>query len=154
MKSVLSLLFLALLAAGCVAPQSTQSAGKLVTPAPAVARNPSWTPTPEEIASVEKDVAFLLANPDQRVFGLGQTLPPHPFSAYIVRFTAAGPLDNKFIMGLAALPTTVSRDEFLSSTTADTRAVEISGAPENFQFIYNLKEKRLVEIRFNKQPAL
>jgi hypothetical protein len=153
MKSVLSLLFLAVLAAGCVAPQSTQSAGKLVTPAPAVARNPSWTPTAEEIATVEKDAAFLLANPDQRIFGLGQNLPPHPFSAYLVRFTAAGPLDNRFIMGLAALPTTVSREEFLSAATTDAHAVEISGAPENFQFIYNLKEKRLVEIRFNKQPA-
>jgi hypothetical protein len=95
----------------------------------------------------------VLANPDQRVFGLGQTLPPHPFSAYIVRFSAAGPLDNKFIMGLAALPSTVTRDEFLSSATSDARAVEISNSPENFQFIYNLKQSRLIEIRFNKQPA-
>jgi hypothetical protein len=153
MKPTRSFLALALLAAGCVAPLSTQSAGKLVTPAPAVASNPTWTPSAEEISSVEKAVAFLLANPDQRVFGLGQTLPPHPLSAYIVRFTAAGPLDNKFIMGLAALPSTVSRDEFLSAATTDARAVEISTAPENFQFIYNLKQPRLVEIRFNKQPA-
>ncbi|ATC62817.1 hypothetical protein CMV30_01915 [Nibricoccus aquaticus] len=152
MKLVLPLLALALLA-GCITPQVTQSAGKLVTPATAVGRNPSWTPTAEEIAAIEKDIAVLLANPDQRVFGLGQTLPPHPFSEYIARFTAAGPLDNKFIMGLAAIPSTVPRDEFLAASTSDAHAVEISKAPQNFQFIYNLKQKHLVEIRFNKQPA-
>ncbi|MGC4073126.1 MAG: hypothetical protein QM760_11505 [Nibricoccus sp.] len=152
MKPALPLLALVLLA-GCVGPESTKSAAHLVTPAPTVGRNPGWTPTPLEIAGVEQQVAELLANPDQRVFGLGQNLPPHPFSSYLVRLTAAGPLDNKYIMGLAAMPNTVSRDEFLSPATSDAQAVKISGAPENFQFIYNLKQKRLVEIRFNKQPA-
>lgn len=152
MKIALPLLALALLA-GCVAPEHTQSAGQLVTPAPVVGRNPSWTPTADEIATIEKEVAFLLANPDQRVFGLGQNLPPHPLAAYLVRFTAAGPLDNKFIMGLAALPNTVSRDEFLSASTTDAHAVEISKTPGNFQFIYNLKQNKLVEIRFNKPSA-
>jgi hypothetical protein len=153
MKLILPLLALAVFAAGCVSPQSTESAGELVTPAPTVGRNPGWTPTPEEIATIEKEVAFLLANPDQRIFGLGQNLPPHPLSAYLVRFTAAGPLDNRFIMGLAALPHTVSRDEFLSAATSDAKAVELSNSPENFQFVYNLKQNKLVEIRFNKQPA-
>lgn len=153
MKVLLPLLALLALA-GCVAPQATQSAGKLVTPAPTVGRNPGWTPSADEIATIEKEVAFLLANPDQRVFGLGQNLPPHPFAAYIVRFTAAGPLDNKFIMGLAAIPSSVPRDEFLAATTTDTHAVELSKAsPANFQFIYNLKQSRLVEVRFNKQPG-
>ncbi len=153
MKFLLPLLALVALS-GCVAPQVTQSAGKLVTPAPTVGRNPGWTPSTDEIATIEKEVAFLLANPDQRVFGLGQTLPPHPFSAYIVRITAAGPLDNKFVMGLAAIPTTVNRDEFLSASTTDAQAVELSkAAPANFQFIYNLKQNRLVEVRFNKQPG-
>lgn len=152
MKLVLPLLALAL-TAGCVAPQVTQSADKLITPAPTVGRNAGWTPTADEIATIEKEVAFLLANPDQRVFGLGQTLPPHPFAAYIVRFSAAGPLDNRFVMGLAAIPSTVPRDEFLAASTSDTRAVEISTAPANFQFIYNLKDSRLVEVRFNKQPG-
>ena len=152
MKFVLPFLVLAL-AAGCVAPQSTESAGELVTAAPTVGRNPGWTPTPEEIATIKREVAFLLANPDQRIFGLGQSLPPHPFSAYLVRLTAAGPLDNRFVMGLAALPNTVSRDEFLSASTSDTKAVELSNSPQNFQFVYNLKQNKLVEIRFNKQPV-
>lgn len=152
MKIALPLLALALLA-GCAAPKSTQSVEKLVTPAPTVGRNPGWTPAAHEIADIEQQVANLLANPDQRVFGLGQTLPPHPFSAYIVRLTAAGPLDNKFVMGLAAIPSTVSRDEFLSPATSDTHAIEISKDPQNFQFVYNLKQKKLMEIRFNKQPT-
>ena len=153
MKSVLALLALALLAAGCTTPAPTGAAAHLVLPAPAVGKNPAWSPTSEEIARIEKDVNNLLANPDQRVFGLGQNLPPHPFSEYIVRFTAAGPLDNRFVMGLAALPSSVPREEFLSATTPDTRAVELSTSPANFQFIYNLKQNRLVEIRFNKQPG-
>jgi hypothetical protein len=152
MKLFPLLLALALLA-GCATPQSTQSASRLVIPAADVGQNPGWSPTAEEIASLEEKIATLLASPDQRVFGLGQNLPPHPFSEYIVRYTAAGPLDNKFIMGLAAIASTVPSEKFLSPATPDTEAVELSTAPANFQFIYNLKQRRIVEIRFNKQPA-
>jgi hypothetical protein len=152
MKFVLPLLALALLA-GCTTPQAATSAGRLVIPATAVGKNPAWTPTGEEITALEEKLATLLTTPDQRVFGLGQTLPPHPLSAYLVRYNAAGPLDNKFIMGVAALPSTVPADKFLSPDTPDAEAVELSTAPANFQFIYNLKQQRVVEIRFNKQPA-
>jgi hypothetical protein len=143
------LLVLAVLA-GCVAPAVSTSAGRVVVPAPTVGRSPSWTPTAEELAIAEKNLAFLLANPDERVFGLGQNLPPHPFSAYWVRYTAAGPLDNKYLIGVAALPGTVAQDEFLAPATSDLRAVELGAAPGNFQFIYNLKLQRVTEIRFNK----
>jgi hypothetical protein len=150
---LLSLFLAAALFAGCTTPQSTQSASRLVIPAETVGKNPSWSPTAEEIAALESLIANLLQNPDQRVFGLGQNLPPHPLSAYLVRYSAAGPLDNKFIMGVAALPSSVPAEKFLSSSTPDTEAVELAKAPGNFQFIYNLKQQRLVEIRFNKQPA-
>jgi hypothetical protein len=154
MKFAFPLIALALaLLAGCTTPQSASSASRLVIPASAVGKNPSWSPSTEEITALEEKLATLLTTPDQRVFGLGQNLPPHPLSAYLVRYTAAGPLDNKFIMGAAALPTTVPADRFLSPDTADTEAVELSTAPSNFQFIYNLKQQRVVEIRFNKQPA-
>lgn len=153
MKAAALLLSLALLA-GCATPTSVQHAGLVVIPAPTVGRNPGWTPTAEEVAKIERAIAHRLANPDQRVFGLGQNLPPYPYSEYLVRCTAAGPLDNRFVMGIAALPSSVSREEFLSPATPDTRAVELAGSsPANFQFIYNLKQDRLVEIRFNKQPG-
>ena len=148
-----SLLFAVVILAGCATPPASQSASRLVIPAEAVGKNPSWSPTAEEIASLEASIANLLENPDQRVFGLGQNLPPHPLSAYLVRYSAAGPLDNKFIMGVAALPASVPAEKFLSSATADDEAVALSAVPGNFQFIYNLKQQRIVEIRFNKQPA-
>jgi|GEM_PF-2866853 len=154
MKRLLPVLTLAaFLIAGCATPQSTKSIDRLVTPAPTVANSTGWTPTAGEIATVEASVANLLANPDQRVFGLGQNLPPHPFSKYLVRLSAAGPLDNKFIMGLAAMPGTVPTDEFLAPTTTDAQAVALAKSPENFQFIYNLKQNRLVEIRFTPSAA-
>ena len=153
MKAAPLLLALALLA-GCATPPSTQHAGIVVIPAPTVGRNAGWTPSQDEVSALKQSLAHLLANPDQRVFGLGQNLPPYPFSEYLIRCTAAGPLDNRYVMGVAALPSTVSREEFLSPGTPDARAVEIAAAsPANFQFIYNLKQKRLVEIRFNKQPG-
>jgi hypothetical protein len=152
MKFVLPILALALLV-GCATPPPASSAGRLVTPAPAVGQTPAWSPTADEITALEGKIAALLISPDQRVFGLGQNLPPHPLSDYIVRYSAAGPLDNKFIMGVAALPSTVFSEKFLSADTPDTEAVELSTAPANFQFIYNLKQQRIVEIRFNKQPA-
>jgi hypothetical protein len=153
MKFISLLLAVGLFAGCATTPQTAQSANRLVIPADAVGKNPSWSPTAEEITALEATIANLLENPDQRVFGLGQTLPPHPLSAYLVRYSAAGPLDNKFIMGAAALPSSVPAEKFLSLATTDEEAVSLSAAPGNFQFIYNLKQQRIVEIRFNKQPA-
>lgn len=156
MKSaVLSLFALLLLLAGCASPSSisSESAGRFVTAAPNVGKVPSWEPTAVEISTLEQKLAALLRSPDERIFGLGQTLPPHPLSTYFVRYTAAGPLDNKYIIGQAALSTATDSATFLSPATNDTDAVAaVSKTPGNFSFIYDMKKARIMELRYT--PAL
>jgi len=156
MKSAVLSLLAVLLLAGCASTSSTstQSAGRFVTAAPKVGKVPSWEPTAEEIVTLEQKLAALLNNPDERIFGLGQTLPPHPLSAYYVRYTAAGPLDNKYVIGQAALTTGADAASFLSPTTSDNDAVAAANkTPGNFSFIYNIEKQRIMELRYTPTLA-
>ena len=147
MKLAPAFLALALLA-GCATPATQRSAVHLVIPAPHITQSLGWTATDEEIAKLEGKISALFNDPDKRVANLKDGFPPYAFNEYAVRYICTGPVESKFILVLAALKTSPTATALLDPTTSTDAPAPVG--PDTFTVAYNLKEERVVELRFGR----
>jgi hypothetical protein len=149
MKPSLIALFAIALLAGCASAPSNRSAAYVVLPPSAQSsREITWQPAETDIADLERKLSALFSNPDARIAGLPDGIPPFPISEYVVRYSGTGPEDSRYILGLAVHRNTVEREKFLSPT-ASKPTVQTNDGGQHFSVMYDAEKDYIVAVGFN-----
>jgi len=146
--ALLGMLALALFHTGCASTFTAKSARYAITPVGARGADAYWTPTTDDIRRLEEKLGRMFYAADARITGLPDNIPPYPLSEYYIRYTGAGPADNRYILGEAMHKTLPNAAAFLA-TPAMT--MPDKGDARYFTIMYDMQTARIVAVRFLTQ---
>lgn len=136
------------LLAGCATSLDQRSANHIVIPASQGSGQTAWTPSEADLSKLEYNLGILFNNPDTRITGLPDLLPPYPLSDYVIRYTVAGPKDSIFLVGEAVHK---SRPEARTQLDATQPGFDPKAVKGTFFFtvLYDVKLEMIREVHFN-----
>jgi len=107
-----------------------------------------WTPAEDDIRRLEEKLGRMFHSVDTRITGLPDAVAPYPLSEYDIRYTGAGPADNRYILGEAMHKTLPDAAKFLA--TPDMLLPD-KGDARYFTVMYDMQTARIVAVRFLTQ---